>query len=337
MHSALAKLLIIKPSALGDIVHSLPFLAAVKERFPESEVHWVVAKGLHTFLEGHPLIHRLWVIDKESWKKFANLQKTVHDISGLWKGLRREKFDVSVDLSGLLRSGLITFAANARRKVGFVESDEGSPYFYTDKIQGDMGIHAVDRYLKIAEFLGCNTSSVRFPFPPYNHDPLICRDLPQEYIVLAPSAGKEANRWPADRFGELAARFSLPSVVIASAGEAAIAEEAVRHSRGKAVSVAGRTNLKELCAVIEKAKFFVTNDTGPMHIAAALNVPVFALFGPANPIRTGPYGDIHTVIREDVECAPCYRWKPCDNWRCMENLSVDKVYGVIRQKIGGNP
>lgn len=328
----LEKLLIIKPSALGDIVHTLPFLAAVKERFPRAGIHWVVARGLHTFLEGHPLIEKLWIMDKDAWKRPGNLRQTVRDIAGLWHGLRQERFDVSVDLSGLLRSGLITFVAGARRKIGFAESDEGSPFFYTEKIHGDMNIHAVDRYLSIAAFLGCDTRQVRFPFAPYDHQPAICRELPAEYIVLAPSAGKEANRWPADRFGRLAARFSLPSVVIAGAGEAAVAAEAVLHSEGKAVSIAGRTGLKELCAVIGKAKFFVTNDTGPMHIAAALGVPVFALFGPANPIRTGPYGEMHTVIKEDVDCAPCYRWKPCDNWRCMENLTVDKVYEVIRRR-----
>lgn len=335
--AALEKLLIIKPSALGDIVHSLPFLAAVKERFPAAGIHWVVARGLHTFLEGHPLIEKLWVIDKDSWKIPGNLRRTVKDIAGLRRGLRQEHFDVSVDLSGLLRSGLITFAAGARRRIGFAGSDEGSPFFYTEKIHGDMHIHAVDRYLSIAAYLGCDTRQVHFPFAPYDHHPAICRELPEEYILLGPSAGKEANRWPADRFGRLAARFSLPSVVIGSAAEAGIAAETVRHAQGKAISIAGRTNLQELCAVIEKAKFFVTNDTGPMHIAAALQVPVFALFGPANPVRTGPYGEMHTVIKEDVDCAPCYRWKPCDNWRCMENLTVDKVYEVIRRKMGGTP
>ena len=97
--------------------------------------------------------------------------------------------------------------------------------------------------------------------------------------------------------------------------------------------LAGKTGLKELVPVIRKASFMVTNDTGPMHIAAACEVPVFAIFGPANPIRTGPYGDIHTIIREDLECAPCYAWKPCGNWQCMELITVDKVFDIISKKI----
>ena len=328
------KLLLIKPSALGDIVHTLPFLAAVKKTYPECEVHWLVAKGLHTFLEGHPLIHRLWLFDKQRWKKAANMGRTMGELKGLWQGLRREKFDVSVDLSGLLRSGLLTWAGGAKRRLGFSDSNEGSPLFYNEKIPGGNAIHAIDRYLKLASLLGCDTGEVVYPFAPYEAQPPICKELPEKYAVFAPSAGKEANRWPAERFGQLAGRLNIPVVVIAGKAEEDVARQAVQASGGRAISIAGRTNLKELVAVIEKATFFVTNDTGPMHIAAAKKVPVFAIFGPANPIRTGPYGDIHTVIREELDCAPCYRWKPCDDWQCMENISVERVYDAICQSFG---
>ncbi len=327
------KILIIKPSALGDIVHSLPFLHNIKKCFPEASIHWVVAKGLHTFLEGHPLIDKLWIINKDQWKRFSYLPNTLGEMGALISGLKKEQFDVSVDLSGLLRSGLITLASRAKYKLGFKESNEGSPFFYTHKIEGGKEIHAIDRYLRIAAFMGCDTSEIRYPFAPYPEHPPILETLPEEYAVLAPSAGKAANRWPAERFGQLAAKLPLPSVLISSMADQKLVQEAVNASNGKAISLAGKTNLKEMIAVIKKAKFFVTNDTGPMHFAAALNVPVFAIFGPANPARTGPYGTIHTVIREDLECSPCYAWKPCDHWRCMEAITVDRVYNAIMQKI----
>lgn len=328
------KLLIIKPSALGDIVHSLPFLAAVKKTYPDCEVHWLVAKGLHTFLEGHPLIHRLWLFDKQRWKNTAKIGRTLAELKDLWQGLRQEKFDVSVDLSGLLRSGLLTWAGGADLRLGFSDSNEGSPFFYNRKVVGGEAIHAIDRYLKLAALLGCKTTEVVYPFAPYEAMPPICKELPERYAVFAPSAGKEANRWPAPRFGALAARLNIPVVVIAGKAEEDVARQVVETSGHKALSIAGRTNLKELVAVIEKAAFFVTNDTGPMHIAAAKEVPVFAIFGPANPVRTGPYGDMHTVIREELDCAPCYRWKPCDNWQCMEKISVDRVYDAICIRFG---
>jgi ADP-heptose:LPS heptosyltransferase len=197
--------------------------------------------------------------------------------------------------------------------------------------------------------------------PPYPADSPLLSSLPEHFCIIAPSAGKEANRWPADRFGELAARLPLPSVVISSKADAGVVEAVVAASKGMAIDMAGKTGLKELVALIARSRFLISNDTGPMHIAAALGVPVFAIFGPANPIRTGPYGTqamdgpmslgprmdeerpqamdgpvslaprmdkerpIHTIIQERLDCIPCYRQKPCQNWACMKNLSVEKV------------
>lgn len=295
---------------------------------------WVVSHGLHTFLEGHPLIHTLWVIKKDQWKQWSRLEDTVKEILSLKKQLGCVGYDVAIDLSGLFRSGVITWFSKAPVRLGFAESDEGSPFFYTHRIHGSMKIHAIDRYLEIARYMGCEINTIEYPLAPYDPAPDILQTLPKKYVVIAPSAGKPANQWPAEKFGELASRLSLPSVVIASGGEAGIADTVVAHAKGNAISIAGKTGLKELIPVISRAAFFVCNDTGPMHLAAALNIPVFAVFGPANPVRTGPYGDIHTVIQLDLPCAPCYAKYPCTRYdfRCMKDLSVDQVYDAIYRK-----
>jgi len=253
----------------------------------------------------------------------------------LWKDLRGQGFDLSIDLSGLLRSGLISMASGAGVRIGFEESGEGSPLFYTHKVKGGMDNHAIDRYLKIAAFLGCDVSQINYPFAPYPETPPIASSLPDEYMVMAPSAGKEANRWPADKFGRVAAGLSLPAVIISSQADAPLAAEVEKAAQGNVISLAGQTGLKELVAVIKNASFFISNDTGPMHIAAALEVPVFAIFGPANPVRTGPYGTIHTIISENLDCAPCYAHQPCRkfNWRCMRDLTVDKVLQIVEEKM----
>jgi len=326
-------ILIIKPSALGDIVHSLPFLAVVKKKFPHAKIDWVVAHGLHEFLEGHPMINRLWVIKKDQWKKLRHLKHTLGEIKELKKGLKDSKYDVSIDLSGLLRSGIISHFSNAKIRLGFKESDEGSPFFYTHKIHGSMKIHAIDRYLEIARFMGCSIDKIDYPFAPYDPNPPILKQLPSAYAVMCPSAGKPANRWQAEKFGRLAAKLKLPTIVIASLSEADIAQEVVQNSKGKAISIAGKTGLKDLVALIANASFFICNDTGPMHIAAALDISVFAIFGPANPIRTGPYGSIHTVIQKNIDCAPCYAKQPCSHFKCMNELSVDDVFITIDKKI----
>jgi len=329
------KILIVKPSALGDIVHTLPFLNAIKAQFPHAKVDWVVGHGLHTFLENHPMINRLWVIKKDQWKQFGNFRTTLVEINQLRKDLSRQRYDVCIDLSGLFRSGLITGFSKAPVRMGFKNSDEGSPLFYTHKIHGSMNIHAIDRYLKLAEFMGCRTDKVEYPFAPYDSNPRICRFLPGRYVVMSPSAGKPANRWPEHKYGELASRLKLPVVVIALAAEAEIAEQVVVNSKGNALSIAGQTGLKDLLAVIQKSAFFICNDTGPMHMAAALNIPVFAIFGPANPVRTGPYGRIHTIIQKKIPCAPCYAKHPCmtHRFKCMNELSVDDVLRAIQEKI----
>ena len=152
------KILIIKPSALGDITHSLPFLQTIRTCFPACEIHWVVSSELQFFLQDHPLIDKLWIFKRKEWGISSSFFSTIKEVRSFCMGLRNEKFDISVDLSGLLRSGLITFFAGAKYKLGFRVSNEGSPFFYSHKIQGGKEIHAIDRYLRIASFIASPTS-----------------------------------------------------------------------------------------------------------------------------------------------------------------------------------
>jgi len=324
------KILIVKPSSLGDVIHSLPFLNAVKTCLPKSEIHWIIAKGLEGILESHPMIDKLWVIDKDSWKNIQNVKSTIQEIKVLFKKLKQEKYDLVVDLQGLLRSGVITAATGAPVRIGFREAREGSSVFYTHKVAGGKNIHAVDRYLKIAESLGCNTADISFPFPfVQSSDFRLQTSDTGDYAVIVPGARWKTKIWPAEKFGKLASLLPLESIIVGSKTDKAIADEIVSLSGGRAVSLAGKTNLRELIAVISRANFIVSNDSGPMHIAAALNVPVFAVFGPTDPFRTGPYGKGHTIIREDIHCSPCFR-KSCDEMKCMKDLSVEKVYRIIK-------
>ncbi len=323
----LKKILIIKPSSLGDIVHSLPVLDALNRCFPDAEIDWLVAKGFEGILEGHPMLRKLWIIRKDEWKKITRLRSTISELRNLFRNLKMEKFDCAIDLQGLLRSGLIAKATGAPMRVGFAEAREGSAVFYTHKVVGGREIHAVDRYLKIPALLGCEVTRPRFPLPSFQ---VIAGDafLSGGYAVMVPGARKPVNRWPARRFGELASRLPLKTVVVGSKSDRDLADEIVKASKGRAVSLAGKTGLRELVGIIRRARFVVSNDTGPMHVAAAVGVPVFALFGPANPVRTGPYGKGHTVIRKGIPCSPCYK-RSCKTALCMDMIKVDEVAEVI--------
>ncbi len=329
-----SKILIIKPSSLGDIVHSLPFLNAVKTCFPEAEIHWVVAKGFEELLEGHPMIDKLWVINKDAWKKIQFAKNTMTEIKKLFKALKKEKFALVIDLQGLLRSGIITTATCSPVRVGFREAREGSRFFYTLKVTGGKNIHAVDRYLKIAEFLGCDTSDVVFSFPLFEKSSsFILHPLSfQDYVVIVPGARWKTKRWAPERFGELSRRLPLQAIIVGSKSDGEIANVIVSLSGGNAISLAGKTDLKDLIEIMRGAKFIISNDSGPMHIAAALGVPVFAVFGPTDPLRTGPYGKGHTIIKEDISCAPCFR-RTCDDMKCMNDLSLERVFEVIKSRL----
>jgi len=327
------KILIVKPSSLGDIVHSLPFLNAIQACFPKAEIHWVVARGLEGLLEGHPMIGRLIVINKDMWKRLSEAGKTVKEVRALLKDLRNERYDLVVDLQGLLRSGIITMATRAPIRIGFQEAREGSRLFYSRKVRGGREVHAVDRYLRVAGKLGCDTGEVLFPFPLVPEQPEAIEKLREtlgEYAVIVPGARWKTKIWPAERFGEVAAGMPIRSVVVGSRADIQIAEKVVGASGGKALSLAGRTDLQELVAVMRHARCVVSNDSGPMHIAAAFQVPVVAIFGPTSPVRTGPYGRQHIILKSDRDCAPCFK-KSCAHPVCMESVTADMVSENVRR------
>jgi heptosyltransferase-1 len=327
------KILIVKPSSLGDVVHSLPFLYSMKSCFPRSEIHWVIAKGLEGLLDGNPMINRLIVINKDVWKKISHAADTVREVRRLFKEIREERYDLVVDLQGLLRSGLITMASSAPARIGFTEAREGSSFFYTDKVRGGKGRHAVDRYMKIAVALGCEKVGAVFPFPPFkNGDSWVRsfkRDL-KEYVVIVPGARWETKIWPAENFGKVASLLPVRSVVVGSSADIGIGEKIVSSSRGRAVSVAGKTTLTELIEIMKGARLAISNDSGPMHIAAAFGVPVVAIFGPTSPERTGPYGSSHVIIRSGAACAPCFK-KKCADLKCMKEVTPEEVGKRVRE------
>ncbi|MCK4910987.1 MAG: lipopolysaccharide heptosyltransferase I [Thermodesulfovibrionales bacterium] len=322
-----SKCLIVKPSSLGDIIHSLPFLSALRARFPDAEIHWLVASEFSSLLEGHPMIDRVWSINMSQWKNPAVLPSTMVEIYRKTLSLRAERYDLVVDLQGLFRSAMATLLSGAPARVGFTEAREGAPHFYNHRVNGGTDIHAVERYLKVAYALGCNTESIEFPMP---YEDYALPGLPSgQYAVIVPGARWESKVWPAENYGALASLLPVKSVIVGSSADNERAVLVERHSMGKAMDITGKTSLKELSGVIRNSSFMVTNDSGPMHIAAAFGVPVYAIFGPTSPERTGPYGKGHTILSSDEPCAPCFK-KRCDDLKCMEGVSPSDVLEAIK-------
>jgi lipopolysaccharide heptosyltransferase I len=324
------KILVIKPSSLGDIVHSLPFLNAVKDTFPSAEIHWVVAKGLEGLLENHPMVKRPWIINKDQWKNLKGIKETVIEFKGLFKKLGDESYDIVIDLQGLLRSGILTYITRSPVRVGFKEAREGSSLFYTHKVRGGMEIHAVDRYLKIASAVGCEVEDVKFPMPLIKESENVkkLKEDIGDYAVLVPGARWKTKRWLPANFGKLASMLDIKTVIVGSSSDTEIAKGIEFCSGGKVLSMAGKSDIKELISIIRGARYVITNDSGPMHIAAAFGIPVVAIFGPTNPVRTGPYGKNNIIVKSDISCAPCYK-KNCKSVKCMDDVSVEEVYEAV--------
>jgi heptosyltransferase-1 len=330
------KILIVKPSSLGDIVHSLPFLNSIKTCFPQAEIHWVVAKGLEGLLECHPMVDSLIIIHKDMWKKLSRTTETIREVKQLLKDIRNEQYDLAVDLQGLLRSGIITMATRAPVRIGFSEAREGSSLFYNVRVKGGKDLHAVERYMKIAGALGCNEKDILFPFSLCSGGAKNVDEIGsgvKDYAVIVPGARWDTKIWDAGNFGRIAALLPMKSFVIGSGSDLPIAEKVVQSSGGKAVSLAGRTNLAELIEVMRHACLVISNDSGPMHIAAGFQVPVVAIFGPTSPVRTGPYGTGHVIIQGGAACAPCFK-KKCGDMRCMTGITVEMVYEKMKNISG---
>lgn len=335
------KILIIKPSSLGDVIHALPVAASLKSGIPDARIDWVVGSPFMDILEGNPDIERLIPFDRGLLKG----GRAVSNLTAFLGELRRERYELVIDLQGLLRSALMAAACRAGRRVGFANAREGAPFFYTDKVPvPDVNIHAVDRYLLTLRHLGLNADAR----PQFKIHTGAEADSQAEAIIraagiadgepfaaIAPSARWETKRWPASNFLELARRIGkergLKALFVGSAGDRGLFD-GLDVSGLEGSFAFGRTTLKGLAALLGRATVLITNDSGPMHVAAAVGTPCAAFFGPTDHKRTGPYGDGHRIISAGVECAPCFR-RDCKDVKCLTGITVEMAYAEIESSI----
>jgi lipopolysaccharide heptosyltransferase I len=331
-------ILIIKPSAIGDVVHTLPVLARLKRRWPAAQVSWLVTPACAGLLEGHPLLAEVILFDRKRFGNAWRHPKLAMELRGFTRSLRERKFDMVIDLQGLFRSGWLAKKTGAPVRVGFANARELAWMFYTHRVPIDtMEQHAISRYLKLARFIGCDDGPVEFPFATTDVDRSYARALigdVQQYAVLMPGTNWATKRWPVEKFASLVAplkqRFGLESILAGGTDAAAMAKDLPG-----VINLAGRTTLKQLTALLEGAALVVANDSGPMHIAAALNRPLVTPFGPTNPIRTGPFNRLNSVIRLDVFCSPCYS-RHCSHQSCLRYLRSEDVLQLAQEQMNGS-
>jgi heptosyltransferase-1 len=338
------RILFIKLSAIGDVVQTLPALEAIKERYPESEITWVVEEDASGILEGHPLIHRLLVSRRRAWLRMLRnplkMASVIRDMIQFIRELRSVRYDIAIDFQGLSKSGVLVGLAHATRKIGFDRTRELSYLFLNERLPAyDIEKHALDRYLDVARYLGAREPSPSCTLPIESEIAEIRKKIVamnrqgRPLIVVNPVARWKTKLWLERNFAELADRLmkEKKAVVIfsGSAGDRVVNDRIISMMSEKAMNWAGETTLKELAALASLSDLFITTDTGPMHLAAAAGAKVLALFGPTAPWRTGPYGKSHTVVRTGIACSPCFKRECKIGVLCMEGITVEEVMRQI--------
>jgi heptosyltransferase-1 len=325
------RICIVKPSALGDIVQTLPVLSMLRQRFPQAHIAWVVKPGLAGILRGHPELDQVIEMPRgRGWRMVLGFFRLLND-------LRRQRFDLVLDIQGLFRSGLMAWCTRAPRRLGYRLAREGAYLAYTDTIDVDYRtMPALEHYRLFAQRLGCSDPVPQATVPITHQDrqkihALLAR-LPRPWLAIHAGAQWETKRWPPESFAEIARwaqqRHGAGIVLLGGPGEGALATQVEQLLDGPVVNLAEATTLTELAAAAEAADVFLSGDTGPMHLAAAVGTPVVALFTCTSPMRAGPRGTAHHVVTTTVPCAASYLRK-CPDMKCMRELTPQRVWPAV--------
>ena len=328
------RLLIRGPNWIGDAVMCEPALSAVRALFPAARIALLVKPSIAELFAGHPACDEIVLYDSRA--RHAGL-------SGKWrlsKDLKREGYDLAVLFQNAFEAAFLAWLSGIPRRYGY--ATDGRGWLLTDPVavaDQSKAAHQTRYYVDLLRPLGWD-GQARAPR-------LVVSDSESQAIeqrLAAAGIGSSerliglnpgstyggAKRWLPERFADVADRLasshSARIVIVGAAGEEILGQTIAGAMRTKAIVLSGRTSIRELMAVVQRCHLFLTNDTGPMHIAAALGVPVVAIFGPTNSRTTSPWGDAHRIVRRPVECSPCLlRECPIDH-RCMTHISVDDVY-----------
>ncbi len=339
------KILILKPSSLGDVVQALPVLRLLKLHWPQSEIHWWIASGLKSLLEGDPDIANLIVFHRQRWQSPWNWAELARSV----RAMRAQKFDLVIDLQGLARSGTIAWLANGATTIGLGNSREGARGYYDISVDRPSGKqHAVDWYLKVLEELNLRVDG-KYDWLPER--PMVAQAIRSKWpvegrrwLALCPGARWLNKRWPVEHFCELVRMLSqrqpdLHFAILGGAEDMLLGRAISSAAPSRCVDLTGQTTLPELVEWVRACDGMVTNDTGPMHVAAALGKPVVALFGPTSPAQTGPFGQLKEVLQNrSLPCVPCMK-SDCRHVRsleCLWSLQPSSVAEQLAAQLGNN-
>ena len=340
------RILILKLGAIGDIIHTLPVLPAIRRRYPEAVVSWVAEKRSAEILRENPLIDNLIEVDTRSMRGLKAVENVLFEGSKQLKNLRQFEFDIAVDFQGLLKSAVIAKLSGAKVRWGFTRLDLREPasrVFYTNSVKLPAKTHVIRQNLALIEgALGLEpgNESPEFPISTGEADRteagLIAERAGGEFAILNPAGGWVTKLWHPEKYGRLADMlwdaFGMTSVVVTGPNESSLASEVLSHSQsGK--TLFAQPSLKGFHELAKRARVYVGGDTGPTHIALAAGAPIVGIFGPTEWWRNGSLDpDDISVERFDIGCrVDCHR-RTCSNWICMD-IAPEAVFEAVKARL----
>ena len=339
MTEDLKNVLIVKLSAMGDVIHALPVSYAIKETFPDAKVTWVVEPPSLPLLKMNPCVDKIILFKK---KDFRSLKGFMREFFPLKHELQEQTYDAVLDLQGLFKSAAIAFFAKSNIKLGICNMRELSDKISTPVIGENAEGHIVERYLDTARAVGCVVGNVTFPIQIPVEDSEAARKIMEHagiregnpYVVFVVGANWPNKRWPTENFAALGDWFYQLAVVPVLIGNGDLDAQRAQEIESKMeippINLVNRTNIPQLAHVIRSSRLVIGGDTGPVHLGAALGVRTIMLMGPTNATRNGPFGQIQNAIEVERPCKGCWKRACPKNEICLEKIPVSFVEEQIK-------
>jgi heptosyltransferase I len=346
------KILVLRLSAAGDVIRTLPAVRALKEHFPATYVAWVTEEPSRPLLESQPGVDEVILFPRKRWSKGIRspreVWRTLGEMGQFILALRRQRFDMVFDFHGILKSGLLSFFSGAPERIGFDRKSSKEGNFLFSNVKVRLPLERISRYQKNFSLLAgiglkVESPNVELHIPPKDREVVdsFFRSLPvpvkKPLIAIHPGTSPKTfyKRWMADRYSLLADRFirDLEASVIFTWGPGELDwVEGIRKEMEEPSILGPRTeSLTQLGEVLRHCNLYVGGDTGPMHVASSVRIPVIAIFGPTDPIENEPFGE-HKKVRKEVGCNPC-RKRSCRELTCLKAITVDDVFMSAKETL----
>jgi lipopolysaccharide heptosyltransferase I len=336
---------ILRLSSIGDVIHTLPVADLIRERYPAARITWIAEKTMAPLLRHHPAIDQLLLVDTKRWRKRFLSPAVWKEVVGFLQYFRSQNFDLALDFQGLFRSAVLARVSGAERRIGMAHADRREKWssFLLNEFSEETAEkrHIIEKNLAMLEPLDIASEkhALNFHIYPdeeavvYVEEELKKLDL-QEFVLINPGASWITKMWESHKFTRLIDSIyndlHLPALVLWGPGEKHLADRIVRKCISPAM-VAFSTNLSELIALIPKGRLMVSGDTGPLHLASAIGIPVVGIYGPTDPARNGPWNPHDSACTIHYNCSPCHLRVCPIGIQCMKKLDLEPVLDAVKK------